>query len=346
VRGAITVAVLTGALLLQVAAQAPITEAQRVEIIRTLVAEAAVARKPLPTDKHGVEITPEGKVLNAGDVLNSLNEHGQAVKVGGRAVITNLVFKGDSIVFDINGGPVKTHWYDHLQIGMGGGMSPVDQNGPRAPGGAQITLKFAHGLPALTPAEVKADLGSLLDWDPPSKAEVMVRALPAPVKAAIANHHVLVGMNSDMVVAALGRTGNKIRERDPASGITYEDWIYGEPPNSTFVRLEGDRVVRVTTYEAGGVVKVETEPDPALASLPASAPRPASASASPAAGDQAPPTLRRPGDAPPPTLNPGGAPPMINQPPPQQLPGSGMPGGLPTGVPPASSPGGPGGPPY
>lgn len=339
------VLVMAGALALPVASWAasppPITEAQRVGIIRALVAEVGIARQPLPADKHGVEISPEGKVLNAGDVLSSLDEHGRAVDIGGRAVITNITFKDDRIIFDINGGPVKTHWYDHLEVGMGGAMNPIDQRRNQAPHGAQITLRFAHALPALTPAEVKGDLGSLLDWDPPSTAEVMVRALPAPVKAAIAQHRVLVGMNTDMVVAAVGRTGNKIRETDPATGATYEDWIYGDPPNSVFVRVAAGRVIRVTTYHPGGGATVETQPSPALAAALAHREAAATAPSASAPADQAPPTLRRPGDPAPPTLSPNAPPPVSNTP-----NGDTPPIGLPSGEPPASSPSGPPGPPY
>ena len=322
----------------------PLSEPQRISIIRALVADIGIARKPLPTDKHGVQISPEGRILNAGQVQQSLNEHGAASRVGDRVGITAIDFKSDRIVFVINGGPHKTHWYDHLQIGLGGGMQPVDQNRQiNGPAGSLITLRFAHGVPSLTPAEVKKDLGSLIDWSPPRVAEEMVKPLPAPVKAAIAHHQVLVGMNTDMVEAALGRTGNKIRETDPKSGVRYEDWIYGQPPaRTTFVRFVDRRVARVTTYYSDGAKTVETRPDPALAAEAAqNGNRPgfgglgaSGGTASAATQDNnQPPTLRRPGDpapvqgrgaAPPPYMPPPGVPPGGDLPAPSpNTPGAG-----------------------
>jgi hypothetical protein len=56
-------------------------------------------------------------------------------------------------------------------------------------------------------------------------------------------------MNHDMVLAALGRPGHKVRERDP-DGSETEDWIYGSPPaRTTFVTFVGDKVVRVKEFD-------------------------------------------------------------------------------------------------
>ena len=57
-----------------------------------------------------------------------------------------------------------------------------------------------------------------------------------------------VGMDHDMVTAAMGRPERKVRERD-ADGNDTEEWIYGTPPEkTTFVTFVGDKVVRVTEY--------------------------------------------------------------------------------------------------
>jgi hypothetical protein len=58
----------------------------------------------------------------------------------------------------------------------------------------------------------------------------------------------VLGMNHDMVLAALGRPEHKVRERTP-SGDETEDWIYGSPPaRTTFVTFAGDRVVKVEQF--------------------------------------------------------------------------------------------------
>ncbi|HUX68564.1 MAG TPA: hypothetical protein VMV31_13845 [Terriglobales bacterium] len=321
---------LGGLLWLPLAASAPrISEAQKMAIIRSLIAEVGIARQALPPNKHGVDLGASGQVLDPSKVAQALQEHGLAAKVGDRVAITAITFKGDRIVFDLNGGPHKDHWYNHVSIGMGGGAQPVgpSQVGPR---GALITLHFAGGVPPLTPAAVKADLGALIDWDRPAEAEMMVRALPAPVKAAIHSHRVLVGMTPGMVVAALGRTNNKDRETS-AQGQPYEDWMYGRPPAKTvFVRFIGGRVARVTTYLPNGTHIVDSTPDPALASQARQQQREAAQEEREAA--EPPPTLRRPGDAPPPRPSGNGA---MSLPP----PGAGLPGQAPPTMP--TAPGAP-----
>jgi hypothetical protein len=73
-------------------------------------------------------------------------------------------------------------------------------------------------------------------------------SLPPKVREAIAEKRADVGMDHDEVTAALGRPQRKVRERD-ADGNDIEDWIYGTPPaKTTFVRFEGDKVVRVSEY--------------------------------------------------------------------------------------------------
>jgi hypothetical protein len=291
-----------------------ITEAERVAIIRSLISEVGIARRPLPTDKHGVEVDAHGAIIDPGNMDN-----GVAARVGDRVAVTAIEFKDDRIVFLINGGPHKSHWYDHMSVGMGTGMSSVTPS-QNAAAGSEVTLRFEKAVPELTPEQVRKDLGPVIDWDPPAKAEEMVKRLPPSVKAAIDDHHVLVGMDTDMVVAALGRTGNKTRETDPASGDQTEDWIYGTPPEPTiFVRFADDKVVRVTTYKSDGTQLVDNTPDPALAA--ADHTRATKAAERKAIEDEPAPTLRRPGDAPLPADNgKKAAPPPMNQPLPQQIP--------------------------
>jgi hypothetical protein len=322
----IAAVVMLAPLLPRLTASTPqLTAAQRIAIIQALVAEVGIARHALPPDKKGIEIDPAGQILNAEHVQKQL-QSADSARVGDRVAVTGIEFKDDAIVFEINGGPHKTHWYDHISLGMGGTAQPVvTSNQKIGPHGAIITVHYEHGLPALTPAQVKHDLSTLIDWDPPAKAAVMVQPLPASVKTAINEHKVLVGMTRDMVVAALGRTGNKSGETD-AQGRQVEDWVYGAPPeDTTFVRFYNDRVLQVTIYKADGQKLVETQPDPALEAGAERQQQRAAQRAEEAA--QPAPTLRRPGDAPAPTLNPG------QMPPPQQPPT-----GPPAQRPPATTP--------
>lgn len=302
------------------ASQPKLTEAQRIAIIRALIAEVGIARQPLPPDKHGVVINPEGQILNGSDVQQALLDRGDSAPRGARVAITAIEFKSDRVVFTINGGPHKTHWYDHVHIGLSGNMSPTQTTVQGGPHGSLITLQFAHDVPPLTPEQVKHYLSPLIDWDPPSKAMVMVQPLPAPVKEAIKNHKVLVGMTKQMVVAALGRTGNKSGSTD-AQGQPVEDWVYGQPPESTFVRFQGIRVIRVTVWH-NGAETVSTQAPPEL-SAAIRRHQQQDAQVEQEASQPAP-TLRRPGDAPPPKPMPGSStPPMLpQQQPPPSPPGS------------------------
>jgi hypothetical protein len=76
-----------------------------------------------------------------------------------------------------------------------------------------------------------------------------VETLPPQFQQAIKDHQAIVGMDSEMVMAAMGRPDHKVRERDP-DGKETEDWIYGTPPaKTTFVTFAGDNVVRVKEFD-------------------------------------------------------------------------------------------------
>jgi hypothetical protein len=221
---------------------------------------------------------------------------------------------------------------------MGGTMTPVTSNRARYLG-AEIVLQFKGGLPHLTVDQVKQYLSPVIDWNLHAAAEVQVAKLPPIVRDAIQRHDVLVGMNTDMVLASKGRPPQKIREKDEA-GDDYEDWIYGQPPNAVFVRVQGDRVIRVTEYHSDGTKVEKTQPEVILAHTP-QRPAPSATSAQADAGEQRP-TLRRPGEQPIITGGGAGGPGPINVPgAPAPVPGSTEPAPLP----PPGQPGGPTAPP-
>lgn len=276
-----------------------LTQADKFAILRSMVTEVGVARRPIPPDSKGIEIDPSGKILNADHVQSALQAPNEN-RTGSSVTISAIDFKADRIVFALNGGPPKTHWYNHVELGVGTAMTPIATNAQPESYGAVVTLRFPGKIPHLTPDQVRAYLNPIIDWDPQPKAEVMVRKLPTVVKQAIDAHHVLVGMNADEVVATLGRTDNKDREADPATGQEYEEWIYGGPPHDTiFVRFVGASVVRVETCKTDGSILVDTTPSPAL--LPGNTPGAAATASADAAADsdaapQMAPTLRRPGE--------------------------------------------------
>ena len=267
-----------------------ITSQTRMDLVRGFESELVYICTPFPmgvkglTLKNGV-LSPSGV-----DLQVLMATWGPAVKPGDRAVISSIVIKGDRIHFEINGGPVKKQkWYQRVQVGGNGGMTPIAPTDSNAnPRGSFVDLIFDHYVPELNPVQLKQLLRPVFDFDSKSALEAYLESVPPKVREAIKNHHVLVGMNREMVIYAKGRASKKIREKD--GDTEFEDWIYGEPPQDVdFVRFIADEVTRVETMKVTGekIVRVEKEielnPEPSVA---------ASSAAPPANA----PTLRRPGE--------------------------------------------------
>jgi hypothetical protein len=101
----------------------------------------------------------------------------------------------------------------------------------------------------MAPDDLKHDLAPVLNFQNEKSATVnWVDTLPPEYKKAIQDNRALVGMDHDMVIAALGRPDHKVRERSE-QGEETEDWIYGDPPSKTvFVTFLGDKVIRVKEF--------------------------------------------------------------------------------------------------
>ena len=239
-----------------------LTKEQRLELIRGLSAELCFARVQFPMGKKGL-VLKEGKVVSPTpqELRQLLADWGPAVKPGDRTQITSVAIKGNYIRFEINGGPVKKQkWYQRIQVGGAGGMTPISPNSSSNanPRGSYVDLAFDHSIPSLTPQEVKQMLAPVLDFSAHTAAEAYMSTLPPKVRDAIKDHKVLVGMNHEMVTYAKGRPPQKTRERD--GNVAYEEWIYGEPPQELeFVRFVGAEVVRVETMKVDGTTVVENQ---------------------------------------------------------------------------------------
>jgi hypothetical protein len=298
--------------------QPHISKQTRLEVIRAFDDELVYIRALFPMGKTGLTLK-DGVVSPSGQQLQMmLATWGPAVKPGDQARISAIQIKGDRIHFEINGGPIKKQkWYQRIQVGGMGGDVPIAPSDPGAnPHGSFVDLVFDHYVPELTGPELKHLLRPVFDFDAKSPLEAYLETVPPKVKDAIKNHHVLVGMNREMVIYAKGRPPKKIREKDGET--EYEEWIYGEPPQDVdFIRLVGDEVVRVETMKVDGekIVRTQKEielaPKPTLAQNSGAQTRPANA-----------PTLRRPGEElpndSPKTLPNGGVAPA--PPPPAQAP--------------------------
>lgn len=287
-----------------------ISKQTREEVIHVFNEQLVYIRASFPMGKTGLKLK-NGTVTPSGPELQRLMAlWGPAAKPGDRARISDVTIKDDHIRFEINGGPVKKQkWYQRIEIsGAGGGGPIVPSDASANARGSFVDLYFDKYVPELTGPELKELLRPVFDFDAKSPLEAYLETVPPQVKEAIKNHHVLVGMNREMVIYAKGRPPKKVRET--ANEVEYEEWIYGTPPQDVdFVRFVGDEVMRVETMKVDGqkVVRVDKEVDLGATVAKKQEDRPANA-----------PTLRRPGEEMPESnpANPSSVPPMDRPQPP------------------------------
>ena len=68
----------------------------------------------------------------------------------------------------------------------------------------------------------------------------------------------MVGMSTEMVLFSLGPAGRKTREMD--GQMPFEEWIYGKPPKDVqFVRINGNRVIRLEVAKIGETPQIFTK---------------------------------------------------------------------------------------
>jgi hypothetical protein len=236
----------------------PLTESvldakARQELIRVMQAEHGCAMRPFPKGHKGLTLVANGKLNPAGEeYLNMVTAQGLCAKPGDRLVLSDVKIEHNKIVFDLNGGPdLKHRFLRHIQIGAGQRTTPIVQGNDEEATGARLTLEFKGGhIPELTGAQVKALLAPLISFDVKTPIEAFTDTLPPRLKEAILNHHVMVGMSTDMVLFAKGPPQTKTREMD--GQMPFEEWIYGRPPKDIeFVRINGNRVIRVEVAKMG-----------------------------------------------------------------------------------------------
>ena len=231
------------------------TEEDKLHIVRLVDGESAAVLKPIPAAKEGFRIEV-GKAVDDQALKQELAHSGAAANPGDVVQVTKIDFQDKKIIIELNGGS-HSHFRlrDHLQIGMATPF-PTTTTTSTEPGaapsqarGATLILDYGRPLPEIQPKEVETALASFLDFSKEhSIATNWVETLPPQYKQAIADKKAVVGMNHDMVLAAMGRPGKKVRERE-SDGTETEDWIYGEPPaRTTFVTFVGDKVVKVEQF--------------------------------------------------------------------------------------------------
>lgn len=231
----------------------------RIELLRVMQAEQGFAMRPLPRGHKGLTLIANGKLAPAGEpYLNMVVQEGLCAKPGDRVVITDVKFDKNKMIFELNGGPdLKHRILRHIELGGGMGTTPVVQDSGTPATGSRLTLDFKDHVPEMTGKDVKALLAPLISFDVKTPIQAFTDTLPPQLKDAILTHQVLVGMSTDMVLFAKGQPVNKSREMDGQE--PFEEWIYGKPPETVyFVRINGNRVIRLEVAKMGAPVEIFT----------------------------------------------------------------------------------------
>jgi len=232
---------------------------QKVELVRGLSAEWAIAKvvlpmskKPLPFDSVG------GRDLQKWE--EALYKSGPAARVGDMVQITKVNVGDDKIEIEINDGSKKGSFWDRVQIGGAAGATPITRPKTNAAAGTSIEINFPDSIGDVDSKEIKKMLASVLNFDKHSAVETYTESLPQPIQDAIKAEKAIVGMDQEQVILALGPNARKVRTT--VDDIDYEEWIYGKPPGViTFVKFQGSKVVSVKEDFAGiGGSIANTEP--------------------------------------------------------------------------------------
>jgi hypothetical protein len=225
-----------------------LTDDDRVEILRGMMSENATVKTLLPRSKKPLPIDTSGQ-WDKQVWDQAARELGAAARVGDLVQVTHLNIESDKIVFEINGGMKgqnRGSWKDHVQIGVGG-VGPINrpQQNSNAPGGTSIALLFNGPIPPIKADDIKKILAPVLNFDSQSATDNYFDKLPEPIQNAIKANKVIVGMDRDQVLLAVGKPRHKERNIS-GDGTEMEDWIYGDPPGKiTFVTFTGSKVTRI-----------------------------------------------------------------------------------------------------
>jgi len=277
-----------------ISADAPrMSRETRLEIIRDFETQLVYARTTFPMGTKGLQLKSGTTVPNGEQLQQLIAIYGPSIKPGDPTHISYVHIKDNYIHFELNGGPIRRKkWYQHVQIsGANGNSVPLSNNeSVQNPHGSFLNVYFDKYVPEMSAAQLRDLISPALDFKAKSKEEAYLDTVPPKVKEAIQAHHVLIGMNTEMVVHAVGKAPRKVREKD--NGVDYEEWIYGQPPQDVdFVRIVGDEVVRVETMKVGGQKIVRTEKEVIL-----NKPKEEEAKTEPEIRPANAPSLRRPGE--------------------------------------------------
>jgi hypothetical protein len=245
----ITFFFLTSGMVLNADTSSNLSEDSRIKIIRTLGSEYVALKIPLPINKTGLTVNSNGEFDWKKNEEASLSA-GQFIAPGITVQITKINILPNKIVFEINGGGrrKKKRFLEQIQVGgSGGGRTLADPTSDAPPQGSYVNIQFAKSIPELSPEEVRQILSNVLDFSKKSAVKSFIESIPEEFQDAVKEKKAVVGMDKDLVIAALGRPLRKIREKK--GEVETEEWVYGEKPQKViFVTFQSSKVVSVKEY--------------------------------------------------------------------------------------------------
>jgi len=224
------------------AAGPKLTPEDRVEILRGLTAEFALTKIELPSSKKALPISATGDIdVQAWDEAS--RSRLMTAKQGDQIQVTKVSFSGDEIVLEINGGLKSgVKWTDRISIGTGNSTQPIGRGSGTPTTGTLMVIRFPGGVPSMETKDIKKLLSKILDFEKHSATENYIDTLPAPIQEAIKDKRVIVGMNKEQVIMALGRP--RLKQRESKDGVEEETWVYGITGKVSFISFHGDAVTK------------------------------------------------------------------------------------------------------
>lgn len=226
------------------------TDEEKLTLVRGLSAEYAKVKVFLPRSKKALKMKSDGTYDKA-EWKETGMEFGPVARVDDLVQITHVDIEDNRMTFAINGGfKPGGRWYNRIEVGMGGGTQPVNQDPKRALGTTIALVWEGRIPPEVQVSDVKKILKPVLDFEMRSASEDYFSSLPPEIQEAIKAKRAAIGMTREQVRMAMGMPRDKLRETK--DGLDTEDWIYGLPPGKiTFVTFANGKVIKVKDSFAG-----------------------------------------------------------------------------------------------
>ena len=229
-------------------ASAQVSQENRFEILRTMIADSAAARTVMPLGTQGVQLSADGEV-DESRLREELRLEGRAIEVGDVVAITGIEFGNDTVEVELNdGGTVRRSILDRITFSGGTQVRRVRPEDNRPATGSKIVLRFDGRVPAgLDSDTLKVYLSPVLDFNKQNFMDSGIESLPDAFQEAVRAQEVIIGMDASTVLMSKGRAHQ--RSRETVDGVFRETWIYRENGVARlFVWFEDGVVVKTAQY--------------------------------------------------------------------------------------------------